>query len=170
MSIVLYSNDAPKAVEHFKALVAAGRYNNQRIYRVVADRYIQCGIGYDEARSEMSVSRDSGGQHRHVRGAIGFAREDLGDPDSGTTEIYICRTDQFALDRLGFVPFGQMIEGFSVLDEIAEVPVRQRWLYWDGVSLRAEFKSDSLPVPWHEPLETIVMSSITIKQRPRKPK
>jgi cyclophilin family peptidyl-prolyl cis-trans isomerase len=168
MRIVLFNDDAPQAVKHFSALVTAGRYNGKMFYRVVAGKYIQGGIGYDEARNELSVRKDAGSKHRHIRGVIGFAREDVRNPDSGTTEIYICVSDQADLDRLGFVAFGQVIEGLSVLDEIANVPVRQKWLYWDGEILSREIKEDSVAVAWHEPVEAVIIANITIDRPHRK--
>ena len=125
MRVTLFGADAPNAVGHFEELIGKGKYKDRNFYRVVADQYIQGGIGYDEAQQETRISRDPESCRKHVRGAMGFARQDPKDPDSAATEIYICLSEQPELDRLGFRVFGQVIEGLDVLGKIENVPVRR---------------------------------------------
>jgi cyclophilin family peptidyl-prolyl cis-trans isomerase len=164
LKLVLLPHSAPNAVRHFEELVRAGIYTDQRFYRVIANNYIQGGIGYFEAEKKTRIAADKAPRHPHVRGSVGFAWEDLSDPNSGATEIYICVSDQFALDKAGFIAFAQVIDGWEVLDKMSGVPVRQKWLYWDMKKLKSEGNASDMKVPWHEPIKPIVIERIWIDE------
>jgi len=160
ITVQLFRDDAPMAVEHFTDLVSSGKYDGQRFYRVAAGKFIQGGIGYDNARKEPAVPRDRYTRHHNIPGAIGFARENLKNPDSGTTEFYICVAALPGLDKAGFEVFGRVIKGFGVLDTISNLPVRKKRLYWDGKRLNAKGSKYGLPVSWDEPYEPVIIESI----------
>lgn len=160
ITVQLFRDDAPMAVEHFMDLVLSGKYDGQRFYRVVAGKFIQGGIGYDKARKEPTVPRDHHAWHHNIRGAIGFAREELNNPDSGTTEFYICVDDLPSLDKAGFESFGRVIKGFGVLNTISSLPVRKKWMYWNGKSLSAKTSKYGMPVAWDQPYEPVIIESI----------
>jgi peptidyl-prolyl cis-trans isomerase B (cyclophilin B) len=56
--------------------------------------------------------------HKHVRGTISMARSM--DPNSASSQFFICHVDTPHLDG-GYAAFGQMVEGFDVLDDLARL-------------------------------------------------
>jgi cyclophilin family peptidyl-prolyl cis-trans isomerase len=164
LKIELFSQGAPQTVEHFIELVQKNKYQSSTFYRVVKGNFIQGGIGYDVARKEQSVKGEASPARRHTRGAVGFARQLLDDPDSGTTEIYICVTDLFRLDELGFTVFGQVVEGWEVLDAIANVPVAEKWKHWVPGRWEEDEAEKSRKIPWHQPVKPVVIENITLQQ------
>jgi peptidyl-prolyl cis-trans isomerase A (cyclophilin A) len=163
LTIKLYAAEAPRTVGHFIELVNRGTYQRTHFYRVVRGEYIQGGIGYRPARNEKSIQREGSSRTRHVRGTVGFAWEDLSNPNSGTTEIYICIRDQFALDKMGFTAFGRVVNGLDVLDEISNVPVTKNWKYLTRQGLSSIRVKGSVPVPWHIPVQPVVIEAIDIE-------
>ena len=69
------------------------------------------------------------GAHPHVTGAVGLARDE--DPDSGSTEIYLCLAPRPHLDGR-YAVFGQLDDGFEVLRAIGAVEVEEKWVGDDG--------------------------------------
>ena len=51
----------------------------------------------------------------NVRGTFAFA---MTGPDARTTQIYINTGDQSRLDAMGFAPFGKVVEGMSIIDNL----------------------------------------------------
>ncbi len=136
---------APRTVSHVKELVRTGFYDGKEFYRVVAGHVIQAGDG--EGTAVATVPGEFGA-HPHVTGAVGLARDE--DPDSGSSEIYICLADRPHLDGR-YAVFGQLVEGFDVLDRIGSVPVEERYV-GDGVA-------------FHEPLEPVVIRRAFLERR-----
>src|SRR4051812_20633829 len=79
-----YEQEAPLNTAHIKKLVRDGFYDGKRFYRVVKGHVIQAG---DTEGSGPTVKAEIN-PHLHVEGAMGLAHGP--DPDSGTSEIYVC--------------------------------------------------------------------------------
>lgn len=139
---------APQTVANFKRLVSAGFYDGTRFYRVVAGHVIQAGDGGEN--DEPTVPGEFGALP-HEPGVVGLARAE--DPDSGSTEIYICHAARPHLDGR-YATFGRLVEGMEVLEAIAGVEVEERWVGDEG------------QVAFHEPLEPVVIQRARLERRP----
>lgn len=140
MTIELFPEVAPRTVEHFRRLVGEGWYDGKPFYRVVAGHVIQAGDGGENDEPTVPAEFNP---RPHVVGAVGLARDE--DPDSGSTEIYVCLAPRPHLDGR-YTVFGQVVEGLDVLAAIGAVPVEEKWL------------GDEEPrVAFHEPVEPVVI-------------
>ena len=135
----LFPDKAPLTVANFLKYVEGGHFEGGSFYRVVRMdnqeqntvkiEVIQGGL----ARKEEAVSFDpivlertseTGLKHRH--GTLSMARS---EPDSGTTEFFICINDQPSLDYggkrnpdgQGFAAFGRVIDGMDNVLRIQEM-------------------------------------------------
>lgn len=145
MTIRLFPAEAPATVANFKRLVAEGFYDGKPFYRVVAGHVIQTGDGGEN--DQPTVPLEAGG-HPHVEGAVGLARDS--DPDSGSTEIYVCLAPRPHLDGR-YAVFGQLDDGFEVLRAIGAVEVEEKWVGDDG------------QVAFHEPKTPVVIERAWIE-------
>ncbi len=142
---------APKAVQRFKRLVRKRRYDGVAVYRLSPGSFAQAGIGYDEAMTEPHIGPEPVRAPHNVRGALGFARQNLADTGSGTTEIYWCLSDLPELDKTGFTTFAQLVSGFDVLNRFDKLRVISRFRYWDGAKWVADGTPGAFPIPWSAP-------------------
>ena len=141
-----FTDDAPRTAAQFKRLVGAGFYDGKAFYRVVAGHVIQAGAGDDTDEPTVKAEFND---NPHVVGAVGLARSE--DPDSGSTEFYICHAPRPHLDGK-YTVFGQLIDGYDVLDRIATVEVEEKWVA-DG------------KVAFHEPKRPVVIEKASLEQR-----
>ncbi len=109
---------APLGADRFYHLVQAGFYDNSRFYRVIAGRFVQFGIAGDPKIAQIwrnASFPDDPVRASNVPGTFAFA---MTGPDARTTQIYINTGDQSRLDKMGFAPFGKVIEGMDVVDHL----------------------------------------------------
>lgn len=140
MTIELLPEVAPGTVAQFRRLVEEGWYDGKPFYRVVAGHVIQAGDGGENDQPTVAAELS---ELPHVAGAVGLARDE--DPDSGSTEFYVCLAPRPHLDGR-YTIFGQVVEGLDVLAAIGAVPVTERW------------EGDAEPrVAFHEPVEPVVI-------------
>ncbi len=142
-----FEDAAPLTVRNFKSLVREGFYDGLPFYRVVKGHVIQAGDGGENGRPTV---KGEFGAHAHVTGALGLARGE--NPDSGSTEIYICHAPRPHLDGR-YAVFGLLISGFEVLEAIGNVEVEEQW---DG------------EVAFHKPRKPVVIERATIELRARR--
>ena len=140
----LFEDAAPATVGNFKSLVREGFYDGLPFYRVVAGHVIQAGDGGENDRPTV---KGEFGAHPHVTGALGLARGE--DPDSGSTEIYVCHAPRPHLDGR-YATFGLLISGFDVLEAIGKVEVEERW---EG------------EVAFHQPKQPVTIKRATLERR-----
>lgn len=131
MKVRLFRDAAPRTAQAFVDLVDDGFYDGTGFYRVVAGHVIQFGDGGENDRPTVPFEAKTAeeGGHPHVKGAVGLARDT--DPDSGSTEIYVCHAARPHLDG-DYTVFGELAEGTEVLDAIAAVEVDEEWLGDEG--------------------------------------
>lgn len=146
MVFQLFEKDAPKTVAYFKTLVKEGFYDGRPFYRVVAGHVIQTGDGGESGRPTVP---DEFNSNLHVAGALGLAHDK--EPNTGSTEIYVCLAPRPHLDGR-FTVFGQIIEGMDVLAKIGAVPVNEKFL--EG------------GVAFHEPKEPVLIRKARLETRP----
>lgn len=143
MVLRFYDKDAPLTTANFKKLVREGWYDGRPFYRVVKGHVIQAGDG-DGGGQTVKAEVNS---RLHVPGAVGLARE--ADPDSGSTEFYICLAPRPHLDGK-YTIFGQVIEGMDVLEKIGNVDVTMNYVG---------------NVAFHEPKTPVLIEKASIEKR-----
>ncbi len=144
MTFRLLTEGAPETVANFKRLVRSGFYDGKPFYRIVAGHVIQGGDGGD---NNQPTVKGEFGAHDHVEGALGLARD--ADPDSGSTEIYVCLAERPHLDG-SYAVFGMIEGGVAVLRAIGAVPVVEQW---DG------------KVAFHKPVEPVLITRAYLQKR-----
>jgi cyclophilin family peptidyl-prolyl cis-trans isomerase len=144
MVLRFFDERAPLTSANFKALVRDGFYDGKEFYRVVKGHVIQAGDGGENDRPTVTGEF---GAHPHVVGAVGLARDQ--DPDSGSTEIYICHAERPHLDGR-YAVFGLLVDGFEVLEQIGNVEVEE---HWEG------------EVAFHKPVTPVVIERAYLEER-----
>lgn len=109
---------APIGADRFYNLVRLGFYDDTRVYRIRAGVFAQFGLSGDPAVNavwyERTIADDPPGQE-HVRGRVFFA---MRGPHDRTTQAVISLRDNPDYYEQGFVPFGEVVEGMDVLDNL----------------------------------------------------
>ncbi len=117
VEIVLFADVAPRTVEAFLALAAAGFYRDRSFHRVVADFVIQggCPRGDGWGGPGRALLEETS-PLPFVRGALGIA---TAGPDTGGSQFFIMHSRHPHLDG-GYTLFGQVVSGMSVVDAIEQ--------------------------------------------------
>ena len=109
---------APNGADRFYNLVKNGFYDNARFFRVVSGFMVQFGINGDPKLSSVwrtAAIKDDPVTQSNKRGYITFA---TAGPNTRTTQVFINFGDNAGLDRQGFSPFGQVVTGMNVVDQL----------------------------------------------------
>ena len=122
----LYPDLAPITVENFVKLASEGFYNGLIFHRVISGFMIQggdpMGIGIGGSGRNIKGEFAVNGVKNpisHKRGVISMARSQ--NYNSASSQFFICHADATFLDGQ-YAAFGKVIEGMSVVDDIASVP------------------------------------------------
>ncbi len=110
---------APNGADRFYNLVKLGFYDDTRFFRVIDGFMAQFGISGDPAitsRWRTANIKDDPVKKSNVRGFVTYAQ--TSQPDSRSTQIFVNYRDNSRLDQSRFAPFGQVVEGMRVLDEL----------------------------------------------------
>lgn len=109
---------SPLGADRFHELVAAKYLDGDRFFRVVKGFVVQFGINGDPkvtAKWKNTEIVDDPVKQTNARGTIVFATS---GPNTRTTQLFINLADNARLDGMGFSPFGKVIEGMDVVDQI----------------------------------------------------
>jgi peptidyl-prolyl cis-trans isomerase A (cyclophilin A) len=109
---------APNGADRFYNLVKNGYFDNARFFRVVSGFMVQFGINGDpkvQAPWRDARIKDDPVKQSNKRGYMTFATSGR---DSRTTQVFINFKDNAGLDGQGFSPFGQVISGMDVVDQM----------------------------------------------------
>jgi peptidyl-prolyl cis-trans isomerase A (cyclophilin A) len=140
IELELYPAEAPKTVENFLRYVEGGFFKGGVFHRTVTPanqpqnkvkiEVVQAGA--DPARESQSfppiaLERTNKTGIKHVDGAISMARD---EPDTATSDFFICIGDQPELDfggkrnpdGQGFAAFGRVTRGMDVVRRIHASP------------------------------------------------
>lgn len=137
---------APRAADRFYNLVKYGFYDDARFFRVLDGFMAQFGLNGDPAIQRAWRSAqfpDEPTTQSNLRGYVTFARS--GAPHSRDTQVFISYTDNSHLDPQGFAPFGQVVSGMEVVDELysgygrQNVPDQQRLIRDGNAYLEREY-------------------------------
>ncbi|MDO4501443.1 MAG: peptidylprolyl isomerase [Erysipelotrichaceae bacterium] len=123
MKFELDEENAPITCANIKKLANENFYEGIIFHRIIKDFMIQggdpTGTGMGGSKDEIKGEFKSNGvnnTHKHKRGTISMARTQI--KDSASSQFFICHVDTPFLDG-EYAAFGDMVEGFDVLDEIA---------------------------------------------------
>jgi peptidyl-prolyl cis-trans isomerase A (cyclophilin A) len=100
--------------------VEAGFYDECRFFRVLPDFVAQVGLHGDPSVNlewKPNPIEDDPVAVSNTRGTVVFA---TAGPNTRTTQIFINTKEEgnLSLDEKGFAPFGEVIEGMNVIDEL----------------------------------------------------
>lgn len=113
----LYETEAPITTKNFIDLTNKGFYNNLTFHRVEPGFVIQGGDpkGDGTGGSGKNIPLEIHPALTHKKGAVGMARSQ--DPNSASSQFYICLEDAKFLDR-NYAVFGMVTEGQDVAQKI----------------------------------------------------
>jgi peptidyl-prolyl cis-trans isomerase A (cyclophilin A) len=107
---------APKGADHFHYMVRTGFYDGARFFRVRPGFVVQFGINGDPSVSRLwkdMYLTDDPVKESNRRGTLSYA---MRGPNTRTTQVFINLTDNKRLDKDGFAPFAEVVEGMDVVD------------------------------------------------------
>ncbi|MBR7142399.1 MAG: peptidylprolyl isomerase [Clostridia bacterium] len=142
MSAELYPDKAPKTVENFLKLANENFFDGLIFHRVIPGFMIQGG-GYDETMAgketpsiagEFKANGFAANDLRHTRGVLSMAR--TSDPNSASSQFFVMHEDAPHLDGQ-YAGFGQLTDGYDVLDAIASVKTGNYGWYMQDVPCTA---------------------------------
>lgn len=109
---------APQGADRFYSLVKSGFFDNVRFFRVISGFMVQFGINGEPsvmARWREAPIKDDPVTQSNKRGNITFA---TAGPNTRTTQVFINFVDNASLDQMGFAPFGRVVSGMNVVDNL----------------------------------------------------
>ncbi|MGE3527869.1 MAG: peptidylprolyl isomerase, partial [Methyloceanibacter sp.] len=109
---------APRGADRFYNLVKNGFYDNARFFRVIEGFMVQFGINGDPNIASVwrnADIKDDPVKASNERGTITFA---TAGPDTRTTQVFINFGNNAPLDGQGFAPFGKVVSGMEVVDQL----------------------------------------------------
>ncbi len=116
--IDLHRDWAPRGVDRFYNLVRGGFFSGVRFFRVIPNFMAQFGINGDpavnEAWEKVRLLDDPANGQSNVRGMLTYGT--TGQPNTRGTQLFINYKDNSFLDKQGFVPIGQVVEGMEAVD------------------------------------------------------
>ena len=141
IKVRLYS-DTPKHRDNFVKLATSGYYDGLQFHRIIKNFMIQGGDPLTKSM-DNKASFGTGGpgyqieaeilpNHHHKKGALAAARKgDIANPmkESSGSQFYIVQSEEGCRHLDGeYTIFGETIDGFKVIDDIAAVQTDQRGL------------------------------------------
>lgn len=172
MIIALYPSAAPRTVAQFERLVRAGVYDGVSFFRVDPGFVVQTGVAEDRERplsekqsavlGRIPLERNN---LQHVRGRLSMSHPG-GDPDGAISAFAMLLGTAPQLDG-EYAVFGEVEEGFDVLDEIASVPTndQHRPLVYVGIrhAVVVQDLEDARRIRW--PRQSLFSSVVAASER-----
>lgn len=115
-------------VDNFLGYISRGQYDKTMIHRVEEGYLIQGGgfmTNFNDVEPDTPIFNESGNGLKNAEGTIAMAKQ-LNDAHSATNQFFINLNDNTNLDpgsSWGYAVFGQVVEGYDVLEAIAQVEV-----------------------------------------------
>ena len=128
MVIEFWEKDAPQTVANFKKLARQGYFDGTGFHRIIKNFMIQGGDPKSKNPKAPDLGtgdpgykiKDEFNSHKHVPGVISMANS--GTPNSAGSQFFLMHGPAAFLDGK-YTAFGHVIDGMSVLNEIANTPV-----------------------------------------------
>lgn len=119
IKLELFTKDAPITATNFIGLANSGFYDGLTFHRVIRGFVIQGGDpkGDGTGGFEKNIPLEISPKLTHNDGAVAMARAQ--DPNSASSQFYICEGAQHGLDG-NYAVFGQVVEGFDVVKRIEQ--------------------------------------------------
>lgn len=117
--IEVHRDWAPLGADHFYELVKSGYYDGARFFRVLPGFMAQFGIAADPkltVKWKNANLQDEPVKQSNTRGMVTYAKSSL--PNSRTTQLFINTGNNARLDSDGFSPFGQVVTGMEIVDQL----------------------------------------------------
>ncbi|MBB6066881.1 peptidylprolyl isomerase [Methanococcus maripaludis] len=151
IKIELFADKAPITVENFKKYAETGFFDGTIFHRVIKGFMVQGGgFTKDGIQKETfaPIKNEAKNGLSNKRGTIAMARTNV--VDSATSQFFINTVDNMFLNyqndaNYGYAVFGEMTEGFDVLDKIAAVKTGNRGYFAD----------------W--PVEDVIIEKVTVE-------
>jgi cyclophilin family peptidyl-prolyl cis-trans isomerase len=115
--IEVHPDWAPIGAARFRELVEDNYYDGARFFRVVPNFIVQFGIAGDPkltAKWDKRIDDDPVKQTNRV-GSVSFA---TAGPNTRTAQVFINLRSNQSLDGQGFAPFGMVVEGMDVVQQV----------------------------------------------------
>jgi peptidyl-prolyl cis-trans isomerase A (cyclophilin A) len=109
---------SPLGAQRFRSLVESGFYDQAKFFRVVTGFVVQFGMPADPNHPQANVEPllDEPPVTSNKKGTLTFAKQSM--PNTRTTQVFINLADNPRLDNMGFAPFGVILEGLSVVENL----------------------------------------------------
>ena len=110
---------SPAGADRFYNLVSHGYLDGVRFFRVIEGFMAQFGVNGDPTLAALLGGEnilDDPVVESNTRGKMTFAK--TSQPNSRSTQIFINLVPNTNLDALGFSPFGEIVEGMEVVDQL----------------------------------------------------
>jgi peptidyl-prolyl cis-trans isomerase A (cyclophilin A) len=109
---------APQGADRFYNLVKNHFYDGASFFRVVPTFVVQFGLTGNPAVNKAwtnATIKDDPVTQKNAMGTITFA---TAGKDSRTTQVFVNLGDNSRLDAMGFSPFGKVISGMEVINQL----------------------------------------------------
>lgn len=127
----IFEDRAPVSAKNFLQYVRDRFFDGTVFHRVIPGFVIQGGgfaPGMQQKKTRPPIPLEVAARIKHEDGMLSMAR--TMNPDSGTSQFFVCDGPQKALDskgpRDGYAAFGKVVEGIDVVRKIARVPTASR--------------------------------------------
>jgi peptidyl-prolyl cis-trans isomerase B (cyclophilin B) len=124
ITVKFFDEDAPKTVANFRKLASEGFYDGLSFHRVISDFMIQGGCPQGTGTGGPGYTfEDEFNDHKVVKGALAMAN--AGPNTNGSQFFIVTAAATPWLDGKHTV-FGEVSEGYDVVDAIEKTPVDGR--------------------------------------------
>lgn len=109
---------SPLGADRFYNLTKNGFYNGASFYRVLPGFVVQFGFSPKPEISKVwdtAILKDDPVSQSNKRGTLSFA---TAGPNTRTTQVFINLADNTPLNARGFSPFGEVIEGMDIVEQL----------------------------------------------------
>lgn len=154
----LKTADAPNTCNNFEKYVRDKFFDGLIFHRVIDGFMIQGGGFYPDMTQKQAtyppINLEISPNLKHIDGAVAMARTN--DPNSATSQFYICDGAQPSLDG-NYAVFGQVVQGMDIVRAISAVPTGTQGSFSDVPVNNVIIKSATLGTSGGKTYVTLVV-------------